>query len=98
MVASEGWHVHLDLRAVSEGQFVEAEDRLHDDIPWLYYVRFSDDRGGTLVRFYFPNPWLDDDEKPTEFQPERLRLFEEFRDRYVGTSGITFVRRLATDS
>ena len=42
---------------------------------------------------YFPNPWLDDDEKPTEFQPERLKGFEDFRDRYVGENDIEFVRR-----
>ena len=93
MLKSKDWHVHLDLRQVDETQFVEAEDRMHDDIPKLYYVRFSDVDGNTLIRFYFPNPWLDENEKATEFQPEKLRLFEEFRDRFVGIPGIIFAQR-----
>ena len=92
MVESQDWHIHLDMNTVDGVQFVEAEDHGHD-IPKLYYVRLSDSKGNTLVRFYFPNPWLDETEKPTEFQPERLRLFESFRDRYVGKEGIVFVQR-----
>ena len=50
-------------------------------------------RGETLIRFYFPNPWLDSEEKPTEFQPEKLAFFQEFRSRYVGRGGIVHVQR-----
>jgi hypothetical protein len=46
-----------------------------------------------LVRSYFSNPNLDDNEKRTEFQPEKLKVFEEFRDRYVGQEGIVSVIR-----
>ena len=46
-----------------------------------------------LIRFYFPNPWLDDSKEPTEFQPERLKAFEDFRARNVGENDIEFVRR-----
>ena len=97
MVESKGWHVHLNMTTVDGVQFVEAEDHGHD-IPKLYYVRFSDRDGNTLIRFYFPNPWLDEDEKPTGFQPERLKFFEDFRDRYVGTEGTVFVQRPRQDS
>ena len=45
------------------------------------------------MRLYFPNPYLDDDEKPTDFQPERLQAFETMRDRYVDSDGITYVQR-----
>ena len=93
MLKSKDWHVHLDLGQVVETQFVDAEDRMHDDIPRLFYVRLSDADGNTLIRFYFPNPWLDENEKATEFQPEKLRLFEEFRDRFVGMPGIVFAQR-----
>ncbi|MCH8110261.1 MAG: hypothetical protein IIB15_09040 [Chloroflexi bacterium] len=92
IVEAEGWHVHLNMKTVDEAQFVEAEDNYHD-FPKLYYVRFSDASGNTIIRFYFPNPWLDDNEKRTEFQPEKLKFFEDFRDRYVGEGGIVFVQR-----
>ncbi len=92
-IEAAGWHVHLNLGAVEGVQFVEAEDRVHEGIAKLYYVRFSGADQDTLIRFYFPNPWLDDSEKPTEFQPERLKVFEDFRDRYVGRNQIEFVRR-----
>ena len=93
MLESNGWHIHLGLDAVDAIQFVEAVDRNHDGIPKLYYVRFSDTDGRTLLRFYFPNPWLDEQERPVAFQPGRLKFFEEFRDRYVGREGIVFVAR-----
>ena len=95
MIESADWHVHLNLATVEGAQFVEADDRWHDDIPKLYYLRLSDAEHGTLMRFYFPNPWLDENEKPTEFQPERLKAFKEFRDRYVGLQGVELVQRLA---
>ena len=84
------WHVHLNLDQIAEAQFVEAEDH---GVPFLYYLRFSDSEGETIVRAYFPNPYLDDQENVVEFQPERLKLFEEMRDRYVGQEGISFVKR-----
>lgn len=93
MLESDGWHMHLDMDAVDGVQFVEAIDRFHEGIPKLYYVRLSDADDRTLIRFYFPNPWLDEREQPAEFQPEKLRLFEEFRERYVGTAGIVFATR-----
>ena len=89
-VQSESWHFHLKLDSVAEIQFVEAEDH---GIPFLYYVRFSNSAEDTMIRCYFPNPYLDDDENSTEFQPEKLKVFEEFRDRYVGQDGIVFVKR-----
>ncbi len=86
------WHVHLNLLKIDGVQFVEAEDNFHS-FPKLYYVRMSDEDERTTIRFYFPNPWLDDDERPTDFQPEKLSLFEGVRDRYVGSGGVVFVRR-----
>ena len=95
-IESHGWHLHLNMNSVDGVQFVEAEDQRHDSIPRLYYVRLSDAEGRTVIRFYFPNPWRDDNRKPAEFQPEKLRFFEQFRDRYVGRVGISFDQRLAT--
>ena len=89
-VEADSWHFDMNRDSVAGVQFVEAEDH---GVPYLYYVRFSDGGNETLVRAYFPNPYLDDDEKPTEFQPEKLKVFEGFRDRYVGQEGITFVQR-----
>ena len=90
------WHVHLDLDAVEGAQFVENSNHGHESMmEKLYYLRLSGADEATLLRFYFPNPWLDDDEKPTAFQPERLRLFEDFRDRYAGRDGVVFVERTA---
>jgi hypothetical protein len=92
-IESTDWHVHLNLSTVDGAQFVENSDSGHDIMPKIYYVRLSAADGVTLIRFYFPNPWLDDNENTTEYQPERLQYFEDFRDRYVGTDEIVFVRR-----
>ena len=89
-VEADSWHFHLKLESVADVQFVEAEDH---GVPYLYYVRFSDLSEETLLRVYFPNPYLDEHDNPTDFQAEKLKLFEEFRDKYVGQEGITFVRR-----
>ena len=92
MLETQGWHVHLKLSSIDGVQFVEADDNLHS-FPKLYYVRMSDAGERTTIRFYFPNPWLDDDEKPSDFQPEKVALFERYKDRYVGKGGVVFVRR-----
>lgn len=89
-VEADNWHFHLGVEQVTAIQFVEAES--HEDL-LSYYVRFSDAEEQTLVRGYFPNPHLDDNQKRTEFQPEKLKLFEEMRDRYVSREGIVFVKR-----
>lgn len=90
-IEAENWHFHLGLDNVTGIQFVEAES--HGDMH-SYYVRFSGpEYEDTLVRSYFPNPNLDDNENRTDFQPEKLKAFEEFRDRYVGREGIVFVQR-----
>ncbi len=94
-IETEDWHVHANLAAVEGVQFVEADDRFHDGIARLYYARLGGASEDTLLRFYFPNPWLDDDDRPTGFQAEKLAVFEEFRDRWVDRTGIEFVRRSA---
>ena len=90
-VKGDGWHAHIDLGRVSGVQFVEQED--HGTVPTLYYVRFSGAEGETLFRAYFPNPYLSDDERPADFQPEKLAVFHQFRDRYIGQDDVTFVQR-----
>ena len=90
-IEADNWHFHMALEDVTGIQFVEAES--HGDLH-SYYVRFSGPAyEDTLVRSYFPNPNLDSNEKRTEFQPEKLKAFEDFRDRYVGREGIEFVKR-----
>ena len=89
-IEADNWHCHLKMDSVDAVQFVEAEDH---GVPYLYYIRFSDTEENTLLRVYFPNPYLDETEQPTEFQPDKLRTFEEYRDRYVGQEGIIFVKR-----
>ena len=90
-IEADNWHCHLDLDLVTGIQFVVAES--HGDMH-SYYVRFSGpDFEDTLVRTYFPNPSLDNNEKRVDFQPEKVPAFEEFRDRYVGREGIAFVER-----
>ena len=84
------WHIHLPLADVTEVQFVEAEDLI---APFLYYVRFSSFQGDTLLRLYFPNPYLDDCGQIAGFQPERLAMFEKYRDKYVGVKGIIYAKR-----
>ena len=92
---ADNWHFHVGLDRITGIQFVEAQS--HGDL-LSYYVRFSNDttdKEETLVRSYFPNPYLDADFKRTELQPDRLRAFEEMRDQYVGREeGIVFVRRV----
>ncbi|MCH7738393.1 MAG: hypothetical protein IH872_13460 [Chloroflexi bacterium] len=95
-IEADNWHFHLDLDLVTGIQFVEAES--HGDMH-SYYVRFSGpEYEDTLVRSYFPNPYLDDNETRAEFQPEKLKAFEEFRDQYVGREGIVFVKRPSQSS
>ena len=90
-IEADNWHCHLDLDLVTGIQFVVAES--HGDMH-SYYVRFSGPEfEDTLIRTYFPNPSLDDNEKRVDFQPEKVKAFEEFRDRYVGREGIVFVER-----
>ena len=93
-IEADNWHFHLGLDHVTGIQFVVAES--HGDL-LSYYVRFSNDtpdKEETLVRSYFPNPHLDADFKRTELQADRLKAFEEMRDRYVGREdGLVFVRR-----
>ncbi len=89
-IEADNWHFHLGEAEVDGIQFVEADS--HGDMK-SYYVRFSKDWDETLVRCYFPNPNLDENNQRTEFQPEKHQLFEEMRDRYVGREGIVFVER-----
>ncbi len=89
-VEADNWHFHLGIEQVTGIQFVEAES--HGDLI-SYYVRFSNAQEETLLRSYYPNPHLDENNKITDVQPEKLRVFEEARDRYVGREGIIFARR-----
>ena len=93
-VQANSWHFHIRAASVAGVQFVRAEDH---GVPYLYYARFSDASSETLLRVYFPNPHLDEEDQPTEFQPDKLRFFEGFRDRYVGREGITYVERPRQD-
>ncbi len=90
-IEADNWHFHLAEASVNGIQFVEAES--HGGLK-SFYVRFSRDWEETLVRCYFPNPYLDDDHNRTEFQPAKYRAFEEMRDRYVGREeGVVYVQR-----
>lgn len=87
-VEADNWHFHIKISDVAGVQFVETKthgERLS------YYVRFSGHNEETLLRSYFPNPYLDEDYKPTPLQPERLKVFTDMRDRYVGRKGIEFL-------
>ena len=89
-VEADNWHFHLGIDQVTGIQFVEAES--HGDLV-SFYVRFSNDNEETLLRGYFPNPYLDSHNNRAEFQPQKFRAFEEMRERYVGHEGIVFVKR-----
>lgn len=89
-IEADNWHFHIGLEQVTGIQFVEAQS--HGDL-LSYYVRFSNAAEETLLRGYFPNPYLDENHQRTALQPEKLRAFEEMRDRYVGQEGIIFARR-----
>ncbi len=94
-VEADNWHFHVPVDKVTGIRFVEAES--HGDL-LSYYVRFSGDNEETMLRGYFPNPYLDDDNKRTELQPEKLQVFNDMRERYEGRDGIIFVRRAAQPS
>ena len=89
-IEADNWHFHLGIDKVTGIQFVEAES--HGDL-LSYYVRFSNAQEDTMLRSYFPNPYLDESYNRTELQPDKLKFFEEFKSRYVGREGIVFVRR-----
>ena len=90
MIESGPWHLHLDMSSIKQAQFVEADNH---GAPKLYYVRFSDVSDETIVRAYFPNPYLDESDKRTGFQPSKLALFEDMRDRHVNGDDVVFVKR-----
>jgi putative heme iron utilization protein len=87
---ADNWHFHLELDKITGIQFVEAES--HGDL-LSYYVRLSNAKEETLVRGYFSNPYLDENLNRTDLQPDKLKVFEQTRDQYVGREGIVFVRR-----
>ena len=89
-VEADNWHFHLGIATVTGIQFVEAES--HGDL-LSYYVRFSNEKEETLLRSYFPNPYLDENLKRTELQPDKMKVFEDMRERYVGRDGIIFAKR-----
>ncbi|PKB64040.1 MAG: hypothetical protein BZY80_03875 [SAR202 cluster bacterium Io17-Chloro-G2] len=89
-VEADNWHFHLGIDTVTGIQFVEAES--HGDL-LSYYVRFSNEKEETLLRSYFPNPYLDENQKRTELQPDKMKVFEDMRERYVGRDGIIFAKR-----
>ena len=90
-IQADNWHFHLAEASVNGIQFVEADS--HGGLK-SFYVRFSKDWEETLVRCYFPNPYLDDSLNRVDFQPERYQAFLEMRDRYVGREdGIVYVQR-----
>ena len=89
-VEAGNWHFHVPVDKVTGIQFVEAES--HGDL-LSYYVRFSGDGEETLLRGYFPNPYLDENLKRTDLQPDKMKAFEDMRDKYLGRDGIVFVRR-----
>lgn len=87
-IEADNWHCHIRLPDITGIQFVETKshgDRLS------YYVRFSGAGEATLLRSYFPNPYLDENLNPTPLQPERLKAFTDLRGRYEGRDGIVFV-------
>ena len=90
-IQADNWHFHLAEASVNGIQFVEADS--HGGRK-SFYVRFSKDWEETLVRCYFPNPYLDDNLNRVDFQPERYQAFLEMRDRYVGREdGVVYVQR-----
>ena len=89
-IEADNWHFHLPEAEVDGIQFVEADS--HGGLK-SYYVRFSKGWEETLARCYFPNPYLDDDEKRTEFQDAKYQLFVSMKDKFVGKDGIVFVER-----
>jgi hypothetical protein len=88
-VEAENWHFHISTKDVAGIQFVETKthgERLS------YYVRFSGHNEETLLRSYFPNPYLDENYRPTPLQHDRLKVFTDMREKYEGRDGIIFVR------
>lgn len=90
-IEADNWHFHLSEASVNGIQFVEADS--HGGRK-SFYIRFSKDWEETLVRCYFPNPYLDDNLNRVDFQPERYQAFLEMRDRYVDREdGVVYVQR-----
>ena len=86
-VEADNWHFHIGLDNITGIQFVEAKS--HGDM-LSYYVRFSGSSEETLLRGYFPNPYLDENDKRTDLQPDKLKAFNDMRAQYEGRDGIIF--------
>lgn len=70
-----GWHIHVDLSAVVQIRFNEAQS--HDD-SMSAYVSFDDAEGKAVLRFYFPHP----SHTYRTYTAEELGLFRTFREQY----------------
>ncbi|MBI4308244.1 MAG: hypothetical protein HY684_05500 [Chloroflexi bacterium] len=90
MMKGPGGRFRLDMKAVEKVELAEEEGV---GAPVSYSARFFDASGRCLLRASFPNPYLDDDGRPTGFVARRLALFEDFCRRYSGADGVE-VRRL----
>ena len=71
-------------------QFVEAEAHPGEGQvqPVFYYVKFLNSEDKTLLRAFFPSPNLDENDELTELHPERIEIYERFRDRFLGREGV----------
>ena len=88
-VEADNWHFHIGLDKITGIQFVEAKS--HGEM-LSYYVRFSGSSEETLLRGYFPNPYLDENDKRTDLQSDKLKAFNDMRAQYEGRDGIVFAR------
>jgi len=93
------WHFHLcvgehrgaatpeqaAVRRVTRAAFFCADGG--SCVPGSWGVRLWNGRGEQMITVFFPNPWLDDDQRRVrEPRWEKTALWEALRARYAGTT------------
>lgn len=86
---TEHWRLQIRKPTVAAVWFVEETSGA---IPVGHSLRFVDQSGNSLVRAYFPSPYLDDVRNVVPFREGPLDLFREFFERYGRRPGVRHVQ------
>lgn len=89
-IAAETPHWRLQLRKpnVNAVWFVEETGGA---IPVGHSLRFVDPSGSSLIRAYFPSPYIAEDRSVVPYREGPLDLFKQFYDRYGHLDGVQLV-------
>lgn len=86
---TEHWRLQIHRPSLAHVRFVEEAGGA---IPVGHSIRFCDGAGNSLVRAYFPSPYMDEGRNVVPFRTGPLDLFRQFVERYRGRAGVELVQ------